>query len=322
MACDLCGFGEQMPVSEKDRHGNPLKTVLCRGCGVITNDPIPSADELVTFYSEHYRKDYKGAALPRMRQVYRNFRRLAAHFDTNKDIYAGRQRGLDLGSGSGEFLFLARKAGIDIEGIEPSVDYSEYSRTMLDLPVTTGTLEEAGYSDGRFDLIRLSHVLEHMRDPVTSLKTLRGWLNDEGVLSVEVPNIERDAIHRIRGQLFHYGHIYNFNPLTLRLAAARAGLVETGVSADRYSGTTTAFFQKTEPFSFDGGELKANAEQMAAVMKAHNERLVPQPKEGTAIGQFFARLGERGSEVIAAKRYSDQRAIADYFGSKVAALYE
>ena len=47
-------------VSERDRHGNPLRTVLCAETGLVRNDPVPGDEELAKFYSEEYRTAYKG----------------------------------------------------------------------------------------------------------------------------------------------------------------------------------------------------------------------------------------------------------------------
>lgn len=315
--CILCGSTRHETVSTKDRHGNPLTTVLCLGCGIITNDPIPSDAELAAFYRTDYRKDYKGADKPRMRQVWRNFQRLEQHVNANRDIYAGRKRLLDLGSGSGEFSFLASRMGMECHGVEPNEDYAAYSRDELGLNVATQTLEETHFPEGAFDLIRLSHVLEHMRDPVRSLKVLRGWLADEGVLYIEVPNIEREADLKMRGKMFHFGHIFNYNPVTLRLAAGLAGLEELPAVRARNADTCGTFFIKAAaPFRL-AADLEANARRMKAAMDAHNARALPQPRQGTAIGRFFRINRQRLSEVLAARRFATHRQIADHFGSRI-----
>ena len=239
--CQLCGGTHFETVSERDRHGKPLKTVICMGCGIITNDPIPTDEELAAFYTQDYRKEYKGAAEPRMRQVWRNFERISRHYIRNHGIYKGRKKLLDLGSGSGEFLFIATKAGIEGLGVEPNQDYSAYTRDKLGLNVMTQTLEETSFGDGAFDLIRLSHVLEHMRDPVRSLKTLRTWLSDDGVLFLIVPNTKQDAAARVNGKLFHYGHIFNHSPYTLRLATRLAGFEEVEATKTQFADATAGF---------------------------------------------------------------------------------
>jgi SAM-dependent methyltransferase len=309
--CIVCGAESEKVVSHADRHGRALVTVLCKGCGVLHNDPIPSESELEAFYRRDYRQDYKGAAEPRLRQVWRNLNRLQAHFLTFQDVYAKGGRWLDLGAGSGEFSFLARQIGADVAAVEPNEAYAAYCRTKLDLDIRTARLEDCDFQPGSFDMIRLSHVLEHMRDPVASLSTLRDWLAPGGVIYIEVPDIERDAANKLRGRLFHYGHIYNFNPVTLRQVAAQAGLVELPQTRDRSAATCGAFFMAGEGGQVGDETLSQNAARMAAAMEGHYSRRLPLPDEGSALSRLFRTLGARAKEAYAGRRFNDHRRIAE-----------
>jgi SAM-dependent methyltransferase len=309
--CVLCGATTREVVSDRDRHGGPLVTALCTGCGLVRNDPVPTQAELDHFYGSAYRESYKGASAPRPRQIWRNFDTTRRHMAEFRDIYGRGGRWLDLGSGSGEFLYLARAAGAAAEGIEPHAGYSAYCREDLGLTVRTGTLEGADYPPASFDLIRLSHVLEHMRDPVGTLSILRGWLRPDGVLYVEVPDIEEEARNRIRGRLFHYGHINNFNPDTLRALAGLAGLAELPATAARSAGKTGIFLQATDAIAPDPARLAANAERMRAAMAEHNGRVLPRPPKESALSRFAGRMRQRLRDALQGARLKTPRAIAE-----------
>lgn len=316
-ACDLCGSDKAEVVSERDRHGGALRTVLCTGCGLIRNDPVPDQADLDRFYGSTYREDYKGASEPRLRQIWRNFDRTARHLQRFRDIYAsgGASGGqwLDLGCGSGEFLYLARSLGAGIDGIEPHAGYARYCAERLDLPVVVGTLQSCTFGPQSFDLIRLSHVLEHMRDPVGTLAVLRGWLRPGGILYVEVPDIEHEAQAKVRGRMFHYGHIHNFNPVTLRATARKAGLEELPEAAQRSAGTTGVFLRASGGVSatLDPELLACNAVRMRDAMARHNARLVPRPPKGSAAGRFISSIAARLRDVLSGARLRSPRAIAD-----------
>lgn len=320
--CIVCGTDSEKVVSHADRHGRGLVTVLCKGCGVLHNDPIPSESELEAFYRRDYRQEYKGAAEPRLRQVWRNLNRLQAHILAFQDVYAKRGRWLDLGAGSGEFSFLARQIGAEITAIEPNEAYAAYCRTKLDLDIRTARLEDCEFQPGQFDMIRLSHVLEHMRDPVASLSTLRGWLAPAGVIYIEVPDIERDAANKLRGRLFHYGHIYNFNPVTLRQVAAQAGLVELPQTKGRSAGTCGAFFTTGAGGLIGAGDLSRNAARMSAAIDGHYARRLPVPEEGSAFSRLFRTLAARAKEASAGRRYNDHRRIADAAAQRLRAAMQ
>lgn len=316
--CPLCGGTERSPVSERDRHGKPLRTVICRDCGIVTNDPIPSDEELAAFYRQDYRTEYKGAAEPRMRQVWRNFRGTEQHIRDFRDHYQGRKRCLDLGSGSGEFMYLAGRMGIDCLGIEPNEGYSAYCREKLGLNVRTQTLEETEFEDGSFDLIRLSHVMEHMRDPVRSLKVLKRWLSEDGILYIEVPNIDRDATHKMRGKIFHFGHIFNFSPWTMRATAMLAGLEEDDESARRNTGRTAGFFKKAVISSSPRDIVnRPKAQYTFSALADHQKRAIPAPEDGSAVSKAYTTMRLRLSEILAARQFEKPGDIADHFAESL-----
>lgn len=241
------GRPEQLQVvSETDRHGKPLRTVIDMDTGLVRNDPIPGDEELAKFYAEDYRTAYKGASRPRRRQILRNFRRAAAHVRAFRDVLEPATRVLDVGAGSGEFAFLMREMGKEVIGIEPNAGYAAYCRADLGLDVRTAHLAPELFGPGAFDLIRLNHVLEHLNDPVGYLAMIRQWLAPGGIYYVEVPNVETYAREKSRGNMFHFGHVFNFNPWTLRTAAALAGLDEAPETAARSAGTTGVFFRVSD----------------------------------------------------------------------------
>lgn len=228
-----------------------------------------------------------------------------------RDVYGRGGRWLDLGSGSGEFLFLARAMGAEAEGIEPHDGYCTYSRETLGLPVRQATLAAAGYAAQSFDLIRLSHVLEHMRNPLDRLCRLRKWLRPAGVLYVEVPDIAAEARNRLRGRLFHYGHINNFDSVTLRALAGKAGLTELAHTRQRGQGTTGIFRHSADETAPDTAALARNATRMRRVMADHATALLPNLPKGTVAGRLVGRKGKRLQEVVAAAWLRQPRLIAE-----------
>jgi SAM-dependent methyltransferase len=135
---------------------------------------------------------------------------------------------LDVGAGGGEFLYLMRAAGWQVQGLEPNAGYGEFARQSYDLDIELLPLEQAEFPAQRFDVITVNHVLEHLRDPIAALRRLRGWLQPDGVLVVEVPNVQ--AHYHAPGTRFHFAHLYNFSRVTLLATAARAGFAPLDVA--------------------------------------------------------------------------------------------
>ena len=120
--CGLCEGNSAHLIESHDRHGKPLRVVVCANCGVIHNDPIPSASDLSIFYTNEYRKSYKGTTEPKLRHSARYFRTASQHIQKYWRYYQGTKCVLDIGSGSGEFVFLMRELGKDASGLEPTRD--------------------------------------------------------------------------------------------------------------------------------------------------------------------------------------------------------
>ena len=303
--------GTHEVVSEKDRHGAPLRTVICMETGLVRNDPIPGDEELAKFYSEDYRTSYKGAAKPRKRQIIRNFRRVAGHIRQFRDVLDPAKKVLDVGAGSGEFAYLMTELGKDVVGIEPNAGYAAYCREDLGLDIRTAHLAPDLFEAGQFDLIRLNHVLEHLNDPEKYLSMIAQWLAPGGVLYVEVPNIETYAREKSKGNMFHYGHIFNFNPWTLRTAAALAGLDEVPETMERCRDTTGVFFRVTDRARQNIIiEDRENAEHVREMIRRH---YTGDFRKGKAT-KPFAKLGARVEETLTGLAAGSPRAI----GSRVA----
>lgn len=104
--------------------------------------------------------------------------------------YAKRGKILDIGCGKGEFLSLAKERGWEIFGLEPSKGFAEFISKNYGLNITSKPLEEAGYQDSFFDVVVLNMVLEHIDEPRKMLGLIGRILKKNGILFIEVPNME------------------------------------------------------------------------------------------------------------------------------------
>ena len=289
----LDSIGRYEVVSETDRRGRPLRTVICMDTGLVRNDPVPDDAELAKFYAEDYRISYKGARKPRRRQILRNFRRAEIYVRSYRDLLEPTNRVLDVGAGSGEFAYLMRWLGKTVTGIEPNVDYAAYCRDELGLDVRTSHLAPDLFLPGQFDLIRMNHVLEHLNNPVKYLAEIASWLAPGGLLYVEVPNIEADCRSKSRGRMFHYAHVFNFNPWTLRACAGLAGLVEAPETAQKSAGTTCAFFRQ-DAAAAESTNVKnpQNAYNVRTLIRAHYGGAFSKGKAAKSIRRLGTQIEE------------------------------
>ena len=251
-ACNLCGAGDYEVVGTTDREGRPLRTVLCRICGLVWTNPRPSIADMDRYYATEYRSDYKGMAAPPLRKIVRGM--LGAH-DRRRALRpligdtAPRsgalnipRKLLDVGCGAGEFVYLLRREHVDASGIEPGRAYADFARTVLGVPIQTATVDTAIVAPASQDVVTMFHALEHVPDPKRVLTVVRGWLKKGGLLVVEVPNVE--ATVQAPAHRFHYAHLYHFSGATLGALGEAAGLrrIRTYFSEDE--GNVTCVFRR------------------------------------------------------------------------------
>jgi len=265
IACNLCGATSVDVVSTLDRDRKPLRTVICRDCGLVWSDPRPL--DARRFYEHEYRVQFKGAVNPKPKHVYRGGIVAIDRYEKIKAYLTGRSTLLDIGSGAGEFLYLMSKAGFRGVGIEPNLGYGGYSRDQYGVEVLPGFAQDHQFAEESFDTITMWHVLEHTEDPYGNIQLVKKWLKPGGLLVVEVPNVEATCLAPIHR--FHIDHLYNFNRENLAAIGEKAGLrcAEVRLSHDR--GNLTAFYLAKGDAPRTDCRIPGNYEHIAGAVRAH-----------------------------------------------------
>jgi 2-polyprenyl-3-methyl-5-hydroxy-6-metoxy-1,4-benzoquinol methylase len=96
---------------------------------------------------------------------------------------------LDVGSGNGSFLSVAKSLGYDAWGLEPDPLAVEFSKNQ-GFNVSQGTLPDSNLQPGTFEHVTVSHVLEHMHFPVAAMKEIFALLKPGGRLWLTTPNLD------------------------------------------------------------------------------------------------------------------------------------
>lgn len=191
-------------------HGVDLELHQCPACGVVqlSQDPVP-------YYREVIRATGISAGM-------REFR--TAQFADWVERHKVRgHRLVEIGCGHGEYLELMREAGADTYGIE-------FSPVAVDaclrrgLPVQQGFVDSATctLADGPFDAFMMLSFLEHLPQPVATLRGIAANLAPGAVGLVEVPNFEMIAQHDLFAEITS-DHLLYFTAETLASTLAISG---------------------------------------------------------------------------------------------------
>ena len=139
--------------------------------------------------------------------------------------FPSHARILDVGCGSGGLLVALRNHGFSrLTGIDPSERCVSHMRG-LGLAAARATLDDIPGDLGPFDLVMLSHVLEHLLEPVSALTSLKKLLPQGGSIYLETPDASRYTGRPfVPYYFFDTEHINHFDQVSLANLARAAGL--------------------------------------------------------------------------------------------------
>ncbi|ABB32406.1 SAM-dependent methyltransferase, putative [Geobacter metallireducens GS-15] len=262
--CLLCGRnGNALYEDLGDRlFGAPGKWTLEKcvndNCGLVWLNPAPRKDEIWKAYASYYTHgDNQAPPAGVAKRIFHCVRDcyLALKYDYFNELrqsplrflgtllylFPGRRadvdfsvmylrsrpggRLLEIGCGSGTMLSYLGSLGWRTEGID--VDPSAVANARSKgLNVAQGDLLEQPYGDNTFDAVMISHVIEHVPNPVELLTECYRILKPGGVLSLVTPNVESMGSHLFGRHWLHLDpprHLILYNVRTIRALARKAG---------------------------------------------------------------------------------------------------
>lgn len=256
--CSLCRSDDAVPVRQAadPSAGVPgvYTVVRCLNCGFLYQRPRVRDDHLAACYPDTYlphqeravRDPFKAndTRIPAVRwALFSSFgysayqqpvpglltrlraRRLVRRLRWDYPRWVGRGRYLDVGCGSGGALGAARALGWKVAGIEIDEAAAKKAQRFSD-EVYVGDIFAAPFAPGGFDLVTAFHVLEHVPDPIATLRRMLEWLAPRGVLVLEVPNaggVGAALFGRSWVPLDLPRHLSHFTRESLALAVEQAG---------------------------------------------------------------------------------------------------
>ena len=138
---------------------------------------------------------------------------------------AGGGRLLDVGFGSGAFLKIASEMGWHAEGIDFDPKAVEVARAR-GLNVSCASADELAAQEHQYDVITISHVIEHVHAPMALLQNLYRLLKPGGLLWLDTPNLSSYGARRFGSDwrdLDPPRHLVLFTPQSLISALSTIG---------------------------------------------------------------------------------------------------
>jgi 2-polyprenyl-3-methyl-5-hydroxy-6-metoxy-1,4-benzoquinol methylase len=221
-ACPTCGSTDAKHELDKDH----MQLVRCAACDLVYVTP--------TFDEAHYKRVYASAEY---QEIVRDLGIRSHEYRVERfgrervalmagHLTAERPRYLDIGCSTGFVVEAARNAGWEAVGIDLNPSAIDFGAARgLDLrPVA---LEDADFAPASFDAVSLFDVVEHLLDPVRTLRASTRLLRPGGIVFLYVPNYD-SASRLLMGKDAHFiwptHHLNYYTPATLRDLMTREGL--------------------------------------------------------------------------------------------------
>lgn len=216
VSCLICDSNENKTISEIDGYGlyNPI--VICTKCGHLYANPRMNQISYNDFYDNHYRSLSVDGHRP-------NETYFAKRVELGKDIYnylykyfnmqkLQNKTILDVGCAAGGKLIPFIKKGWKGIGCELSSEYVEYGKEVHGLNLFCGSIHDLN-SKNKFNIVLISHVLEHILNPKEFLLTINSLMTNDSLMLIEVP-----GLFQHKGDLLGYiskAHVSYFTLNTL-----------------------------------------------------------------------------------------------------------
>lgn len=235
----------------------------CRKCGLAYLSPQPQWEELEYFYGDKYYTNTSPSEIRRnfIYRFVRKIKRAVFGAPNPKFFNFGMENGvfLDIGCGSGayESYVIKNNPGWKFYGIEPDKGSYQIANKVKDFNVFNGDLKSAQYSDNFFNVILMSHSLEHVSSPVEIVKECFRILKPGGHLIIGVPNFNSFARRLFGKYWFHLDaprHLFHFTPDVLEKIVESTGFKTEQIRFEVLSGSISrslAYVFNKNKFSMD-----------------------------------------------------------------------
>lgn len=200
--------------------------------GLMCLTRLPVAAEMATIYPSNYYAFSDETTQPWLVGIVRNWleeRKVAAY---RRLVPQHQADVLDIGCGDGRLLTIIQKhtpTGWRFAGVEIGAEGAAAARAKgYDIIHASVEDAEAPEWNGRFDLIMMHQLIEHVRDPAMLLEKAARWLKPGGILSIETPESTGWDFALFKRRYwggYHFPrHFFIFNRATLSQMAAEKGL--------------------------------------------------------------------------------------------------
>ncbi len=226
VACPVCGNN----ASQNYLNISPLALRKCYSCEIVYTSPRVKEDQIGKYYGAIHHELYN---IPTDESLHDPFYNRI--IDTIQALNPQSKTLLDIGAGGGRFAHCAKQKGLEITVQDISQENIDNIQKRYGINGTNACIDKIQGQE-QYDSLSLLHVLEHVYDPKSFLKTCRELLKPSGVIAVLLPNlfsIDCTANSKLRSNVISFPyHNFFFTPATFEDLATQCGFKIVGTEHD------------------------------------------------------------------------------------------
>lgn len=233
--CDVCGSKNSKIIYENlndylSQKDGEFCLSECCGCGHAFLNKRPHEESIDYYYQDSY-YTHSSSAFSNEKKFISSFKGLLISIimfphkimhGKSVESFEPKSSGnlLDIGCGNGEFLYEMSKKNWNLYGNDTDEKALKVAKVLVpDSKLLAEKVTFDTYKKNNFEMVMLSHVLEHVYNPNELLSIVNNILESRGLLVIRVPNyhsLERRIFGKYWRGLEVPRHLNHFTPSSIR----------------------------------------------------------------------------------------------------------
>lgn len=222
---DFTNHNVYITVKDHSVSGETFELLLDEKLQLLKTHPQPAPENLGRYYESDDYISHTDGKRSLFEKLYHTVKQKALRDKIKlvEDFHPAKDRLLDIGAGTGDFLVMAAKNGWQTTGFEPS----EKARGIAESKGVRFIEQLSDIEDHVVDVVTMWHVLEHVPDIEAHITELKRIIKPDGVIIIAVPNYKSfDAQH--------YGafwaaydvprHLWHFSKTSIKMLFGKQGI--------------------------------------------------------------------------------------------------
>lgn len=214
---------------------NSFNVVQCNGCGLVYLNPRLGEDELAELYNVSANSTVERITVSQREAKHdvHKIKKFKKAINLLKKHKRDTQNIFDLGCSTGIFLGMVAKEGWTPYGSDVNCNLVEKNQVSYGDRVKIQAGNRIDFPDQYFDAVTLFDSIEHMPNPISTLKEVARVVRDDGLVVISTPNVDglfpRLTFYLLCKTISAWehptppGHVFQFSKRTLHKTLKKAG---------------------------------------------------------------------------------------------------